>query len=94
MDVHSLVLDFAAVSFLDISALKGLKTVSQVTTTGGQFSQMLVFKNNFRMYCTHTVLRWGCTVQVLHFTWFTAAFLRAVKGGGAPKWIGIKQWVA
>uniref|UniRef100_A0AAQ4RNV3 STAS domain-containing protein n=1 Tax=Gasterosteus aculeatus aculeatus TaxID=481459 RepID=A0AAQ4RNV3_GASAC len=27
VDVHSLVLDFAAVSFLDISALKGLKTV-------------------------------------------------------------------
>lgn len=28
MDFHSLILDFAAVSFLDISALKGLKTVS------------------------------------------------------------------
>ncbi|KAL6117094.1 slc26a3 [Pungitius sinensis] len=27
VDVHSLVLDFAAVSFLDISALKGLKTI-------------------------------------------------------------------
>uniref|UniRef100_A0A8C5EJI4 Chloride anion exchanger-like n=1 Tax=Gouania willdenowi TaxID=441366 RepID=A0A8C5EJI4_GOUWI len=27
VDIHSLVLDFAAVSFLDISALKGLKTV-------------------------------------------------------------------
>lgn len=26
-DLHSLILDFAAVSFLDISALKGLKTV-------------------------------------------------------------------
>ena len=30
VDVHSLILDFAAVSFLDISALKGLKTVSFV----------------------------------------------------------------
>lgn len=28
LDIHSLILDFAAVSFLDISALKGLKTVS------------------------------------------------------------------
>lgn len=28
VDVHSLILDFAAVSFLDISALKGLKAVS------------------------------------------------------------------
>lgn len=28
VDLHSLVLDFAAVSFLDISGLKGLKTVS------------------------------------------------------------------
>lgn len=27
VDIHSLILDFAAVSFLDISALKGLKTV-------------------------------------------------------------------
>lgn len=28
VDVHTVILDFAAVSFLDISALKGLKTVS------------------------------------------------------------------
>lgn len=28
VDIHSLILDFAAVSFLDISALKGLRTVS------------------------------------------------------------------
>lgn len=28
LDLHSLILDFAAVSFLDFSALKGLKTVS------------------------------------------------------------------
>lgn len=28
VDLHSLILDFAAVSFLDISAMKGLKTVS------------------------------------------------------------------
>lgn len=28
LDLHSLILDFSAVSFLDISALKGLKTVS------------------------------------------------------------------
>lgn len=28
VDLHSLILDFAAVSFLDISALKELKTVS------------------------------------------------------------------
>ena len=28
VDIHSLVLDFSAVSFLDISALKGLKAVS------------------------------------------------------------------
>lgn len=32
VDVHSLVLDFAAVSFLDITALKGLKTVSKFTS--------------------------------------------------------------
>lgn len=31
VDIHSLVLDFSAVSFLDISALKGLKTVWQLT---------------------------------------------------------------
>lgn len=30
VDIHSLVLDFSAVSFLDISALKGLKTVWQL----------------------------------------------------------------
>lgn len=29
VDIHSLILDFSAVSFLDISALKGLKMVSQ-----------------------------------------------------------------
>ena len=37
VDVHSLILDFSAVSFLDISALKGLKAVKQnssVTTLG------------------------------------------------------------
>lgn len=28
VDVHSLILDFAAVSFLDVSGLKGLKMVS------------------------------------------------------------------
>lgn len=27
VDIHSLILDFSAVSFLDISAIKGLKTV-------------------------------------------------------------------
>lgn len=32
VDVHSLILDFAAVSFLDISALKGLKTVRRSLT--------------------------------------------------------------
>lgn len=30
VDIHSLVLDFSAVSFIDISALKGLKTVNDV----------------------------------------------------------------
>lgn len=30
VDIHSLILDFSAVSFLDISALKGLKTVWQL----------------------------------------------------------------
>lgn len=30
VNMHSLVLDFSAVSFLDISALKGLKTVSKM----------------------------------------------------------------
>jgi len=29
VDLHSLILDFSAVSFLDISALKGLKTVKK-----------------------------------------------------------------
>lgn len=29
VDIHSLILDFSAVSFLDISALKGLKTVKK-----------------------------------------------------------------
>lgn len=29
VDIHSLILDFSAVSFLDISALKGLKMVSR-----------------------------------------------------------------
>lgn len=31
VNMHSLVLDFSAVSFLDISALKGLKTVKWLT---------------------------------------------------------------
>lgn len=30
VDLHSLILDFSAVSFLDISALKGLKTVRSI----------------------------------------------------------------
>lgn len=29
VDIHSLILDFSAVSFMDISALKGLKTVKK-----------------------------------------------------------------
>lgn len=33
VDIHSLVLDFAAVSFLDISGLKGLKTVRESVST-------------------------------------------------------------
>lgn len=32
VNIHSLVLDFSAVSFLDISALKGLKTVICLAT--------------------------------------------------------------
>lgn len=32
VNIHSLVLDFSAVSFLDISALKGLKTVICLVT--------------------------------------------------------------
>jgi len=32
VDLHSLVLDFSAVSFLDMSALKGLKTVRAAGT--------------------------------------------------------------
>lgn len=32
VDIHSLVVDFSAVSFLDISALKGLKTVICLAT--------------------------------------------------------------
>lgn len=34
VDIHSLVLDFAAVSFLDISAMNGLKTVSKSSAYG------------------------------------------------------------
>ena len=45
VDLHSLILDFAAVSFLDISALKGLKTVSCSFTaaTGVVISLRLFF---------------------------------------------------
>lgn len=35
VDIHSLILDFAAVSFLDISALKGLKTVCFAVRNSG-----------------------------------------------------------
>lgn len=38
VDVHSLVLDFAAVAFLDISALKGLKTVGLTGRPGNRSS--------------------------------------------------------
>lgn len=38
VDLHSLILDFAAVSFLDISALKGLKTVRALITPCGACS--------------------------------------------------------
>lgn len=47
VDVHSLVLDFAAVSFLDISGLKGLKTVSFNTSkfnSTAAVSPLLIFK--------------------------------------------------
>lgn len=36
VDLHSLVLDFAAVSFLDISGLNGLKSVSFIVTSAGE----------------------------------------------------------
>lgn len=45
VDLHSLILDFAAVSFLDISALKGLKTVCfSVHNSGAFYSHSVVFK--------------------------------------------------
>lgn len=44
VDLHSLILDFSAVSFLDISALKGLKTVQ--SHSGG--SHILEFENTSR----------------------------------------------
>lgn len=47
VDLHSLVLDFAAVSFLDISGLKGLKTVSFNTSifyAAAAVSPILIFK--------------------------------------------------
>lgn len=42
VDLHSLVLDFAAVSFLDISALKGLKMVSVSLTAA---TEAVIFPN-------------------------------------------------
>lgn len=58
VDVHSLVLDFAAVSFLDISALKGLKTVRlsimiAVFITGRHFH--IIYSNVF--IASHLVYR-------------------------------------
>lgn len=43
VDLHSLVLDFAAVSFLDISALKGLKTVSFIIQSSNRSSFFFFF---------------------------------------------------
>lgn len=44
VDLHSLILDFAAVSFLDISGLKGLKTVCVLL---------------FTIYSPSVILNWG-----------------------------------
>lgn len=41
VDLHSLILDFAAVSFLDISALKGLRTVRCSFTAASEAATLL-----------------------------------------------------
>ncbi len=48
VDIHSLILDFAAVSFLDISALKGLKIVSFHSSSGSNYFASVVF---YFMFC-------------------------------------------
>lgn len=45
VDLHSLILDFAAVSFLDISALKGLKTVCFVVDNSSTIYSCSVIYN-------------------------------------------------
>lgn len=52
VDVHSLILDFSAVSFLDISALKGLKMVRKTSlprssTTGGESKYRYLYNPAF-----------------------------------------------
>lgn len=52
VDIHSLILDFAAVSFLDISALKGLKTVSCSFTAATEAILLkLFFFNHLLFFC-------------------------------------------
>lgn len=51
VDLHSLILDFAAVSFLDISALKGLKTVWFVVDNSGTvYSCSVIFDDWIFLY--------------------------------------------
>lgn len=45
VNIHSLILDFSAVSFLDISALKGLKAVRQLCSFWKQSAHLIIFAN-------------------------------------------------
>lgn len=45
VNIHSLVLDFSAVSFLDISALKGLQAVRQLCSFWKQIVHLIIFAN-------------------------------------------------
>lgn len=45
VNIHSLVLDFSAVSFLDISALKGLQAVRRSCSFWKQIVHLIIFAN-------------------------------------------------
>lgn len=55
VDIHTVILDFAAVSFLDISALKGLKTVSWSFTASTVVVHLLrlLFYSHLCFCCRH-----------------------------------------
>lgn len=65
VEIHSLVLDFAAVSFLDISGLKGLKTVRDcVSNDQNIYSLLPAFLCYIQLFCFLQLLKELIRVEI------------------------------